>query len=100
MEQLMVPPLILQPIVENAIKHGFSMTHDRLQIKVSIWLQGARVYYKLTNDGQPYSQANTAGLGLRNIQNRLETLFEEDQNFSINNVDGLVVVALSFPKID
>ena len=98
-EQVQVPPLILQPIVENAVKHGFSMTHDQLKIAVHIRADEKRVNYRLTNNGQPFKKTKDGGLGLRNIQNRLETLFGDDQGCSIENKDGLVVVNVHFPRI-
>ena len=70
-----VPPMILQPLVENAFKHGFSASVARIQIAVE-----ARRYHNslqlIVRDNGPGLEASASfGVGLRNTRERLATLY-------------------------
>jgi hypothetical protein len=82
----MVPPLLIQPIVENAIKHGYSYAHDFLKINVMIKREKETLCIDITNNG---ASLNTLpimyGTGLTNTLARLETLYQEDFSFEFAN---------------
>lgn len=82
----MAPPLLLQPIVENAIKHGYSYSHDFLKINVSIRKEKETLCIDITNNGASLNTSSTTyGTGLTNILARLETLYQEDFSFEFAN---------------
>ncbi|GAB5398823.1 MAG: hypothetical protein Aureis2KO_04080 [Aureisphaera sp.] len=84
--QLLVPPLLLQPIVENSLKHGFSYDHDRLTIDIDIKEKSRKVVIDIGNNGQRLShERDHFGIGLSNILTRLETLYQGDFRFEMKN---------------
>lgn len=71
-----VPPLVFQPLIENAIKHGIATLVDGGTIRVESRLEGDAMVAIVENDFDPDSPApRPSGLGLRNIRSRLETRF-------------------------
>ena len=76
-----IPPLTLQPLVENCIKHGFGKTTDAaVYITVRGWLEGRRAFIEVLDNGsgiteqqQKYILAgNTQGIGIANTARRLK----------------------------
>ena len=81
-----LPPLLLQPIVENSIKHGYSYTHDSLKINIHIKIEKEELCIDIKNNGAPLKSASvTYGIGLTNILARLDTLYKEDFSFEFTN---------------
>jgi LytS/YehU family sensor histidine kinase len=77
-----VPALILQPLVENAIRHGVSRSEAQLTIRIAAADQGDRIEVSVEDDGTGEASraptgATGAGLGLRNVMARLRAHFEE-----------------------
>ena len=82
----MVPPLLLQPLIENAIKHGFSFDHDYIEIRVTAIMNDGYICFEVENNGaQLKEKAVVYGVGLGNIISRLDTLYKGDFNFEIAN---------------
>lgn len=97
-----IPPLILQPIVENAIKHGFSYNHDQLSIVISIKATYNTLSIQITNDGKSLENENFSfGNGLKNVVERIYTTYNNNCSFLIENeTDNKgVVVKIQFPLI-
>ena len=70
--KLTVPALILQPLVENAVRHGVSRSEERTTIRLSGARRADRLRLVVENDGQGApGAAGTPGLGLRNVRERL-----------------------------
>jgi LytS/YehU family sensor histidine kinase len=78
-QDIRVPHLILQPLVENAIKHGFSNRSDEGRIEVITRRLGDQVELLIRDDGcgSDLSQEELLqlGIGLSNVQKRLELLY-------------------------
>jgi two-component system sensor histidine kinase AlgZ len=71
-----VPPLVLQPLVENAVKHGIATMVDGGAIVVDSRVQDGQLCVTVENCYDPESPApRRHGLGLRNVRSRLETRF-------------------------
>ncbi len=71
-----VPPLLLQPLVENAVKHGIATLVDGGIIRVSSRLEDGLLQVRVENGYDAEAPApRRQGLGLRNVRNRLETSF-------------------------
>ena len=95
---LNVPPLILQPIVENSIKHGFSYDVDRLIVDISITSMENSMVYRVENNGCPLDDNLHFGKGITNILSRLETLYGNDFTFDLKNSTKGVLTTIKFPK--
>ena len=72
----MVPPLVLQPLIENAVKHGIATMVDGGLVRVEGHVVAGSMQVSVTNDFDPDSPApRRSGLGLRNVRGRLATRF-------------------------
>lgn len=81
-----VPPLLLQPVVENSIKHGFSYQHDSLDIKISIEKITDYLQFTIANNGAALNKNELVyGTGLSNVIARLDTLYDGDFYFEMKN---------------
>lgn len=96
--QARVPALLLQPIVENAVRHGFAQRVGKGTIRVAASRSNGRVQLMVEDDG-PGMQGNVqtrtdAGVGLTNTKARLEQLYGGLHSFELRNREqgGLAVV--------
>jgi signal transduction histidine kinase len=72
-----VPPLTLQPLVENALKHGLSERIEGGRIEVEARLESGRLILSVTDDGVGPPMRILEGTGLSNLRKRLSTLYGE-----------------------
>ena len=97
-EAALMPPLLLQPLVENAIKHGISPLPDGGGVRLIARLESGMVHILVENpvdsDG-PKPQG--LGIGLKQVRQRLLGRFGEDAAFEIGISDRLFAVRLRFP---
>lgn len=88
----MLPPLTLQLLVENVIKHN-SITHNKpMQIDISI----DNKYLKVSNPIQPRKSNETSGVGLQNLSNRCKLMLGEEISILNSNGHFTVKVPLSY----
>ena len=74
-----VPPLLLQPLVENALKHGIAQLVEGGEVRIGARCRGDRLRLWVVNRVDPdYRQPSGAGLGLANVRQRLAKVFAED----------------------
>ena len=93
--EALVPPLLLQPIVENALKHGVSRRIEPAVLEIHAALVGSRLRISIYNDGpllDPAWSPDAAGFGLRNVHERLITQ-GQDSFLKLENVDARGVLA-------
>ncbi len=74
-----VPPLMLQPVVENAIQHGLERADEAGVVRIAASARGDRLLIEVEDNGAAYStpSARGFGIGLRNTRERIETLYGE-----------------------
>jgi len=73
----LVPPLLLQPLVENAVYHGIEPGIERGTIEIAIYREGDRVHVRLTNPYHPEHQHRQGNrMALANIRERLALHFD------------------------
>jgi hypothetical protein len=94
-----IPAMILQPIVENSIKHGYSYDHTDLAIKIAVLKKNGHVLLKVENNGKQITQDTqeliNSGVGLSNLKERLYNLYGDSHSFIMRNKeDGLGVETL------
>lgn len=97
LETAQVPRLLLQPLVENAVRHGLRDGHGWLQIDVR--RQGKRLQYTVSDDGAGFPETPISpGTGLSNISRRLDLLFPGDYTFALASREPRgAVVTVNFP---
>jgi len=96
-EDFKVPCFLLNPLVENAIKHGLQTSSKPLRIKISakVNVLEDRLFLEVSNTGklQEHSaNGNGTRIGLKNVRERLEKLFGENGRFELKQ-DGELVKA-------
>ena len=95
----LVPNLILQPIVENAVRHGVAKQTRRGHISISAHRQGERLIMKVEDNGPGLNaNSNGSGIGLSNTRARLEQFYGDDFSFEIaNSIQRGASVTLDVP---
>jgi two-component sensor histidine kinase len=93
-----VPILLLQTLVENAIRHGLARRVTAGRIDVAIARENGRVAIRVRDDGQGLDAGRHEGVGLRNTRARLQALFGSDHALHVANAEqGGVLVTISCP---
>jgi signal transduction histidine kinase len=95
-----VPALILQPLIENSIKHAVNRSADVVSIVLLAKEQNGKLLIELTDNGPGMSDTNGIGdgYGLGNIRKRLELLYDGAARFDVSNrPQGGVRAALTLP---
>jgi two-component sensor histidine kinase len=93
----LVPPLILQPLVENALEHGVERGVDGGRVEILAERDGKWLRMRVRNDGPPLSlspQPKRPGVGLRNTRERLLTLFGDEQQLVLRSLSDTGVEAM------
>ena len=88
-----IPAFILQPIVENTIKHAVGKTNQLINIKLTVTTKNDTVWIEISDDGPGFESLSTGGVGLNNIRRRLELLYDQECLFSIKSKKGEGVLA-------
>ncbi len=98
---VLVPPLILQPIVENAVRHGISPRVEGGRVSIDASVHDGRLVLVVEDDGPGMGdgdpeRAMSRGYGLRNVRDRLYTRYGPDASFSFGG-DGGARVEIVIP---
>ena len=91
-----VPILILQPLAENAVRHGIAMSAGAGEIELTAQRVGERLQIQMRNSGS-LMPAPTEGIGLRNTRERLRNLYGEDGHFRLTAQADCVLAELDLP---
>lgn len=97
LHNLQVPPMILQPLVENAIKHGIGKSITGGTITIKVKREGSKVYFEISDTGAGLNGTElgtifTKGIGLSNTKERLEKLYNEPIQIKPNAPKGTMVL--------
>lgn len=97
-----VPPLILQPLVENAVRHGVSRTSTAGRIVVQAVVENSSLLLSVSDDGPGIETTapDGHGTGLRNTRERLEELYGENGRLDLQRrAMGGTVVTVTIPRL-
>jgi signal transduction histidine kinase len=96
-----VPSMLMQPVVENAIKHGISKRDDDGRIEIRARTDAGRLRIDVRDNGPGLEETDRSadrGLGLANTRARLGNLYESGYSFELaNDPDGGTVVRIDLP---
>jgi two-component system sensor histidine kinase AlgZ len=94
----MLPPLLLQPLVENAVKHGIASLPEGGNVRLSAERQNGRLAIVVENSWDPDAPPRrSGGLGLKNVQQRLEARYGKEASLRVNTEGEVFQVSLSLP---
>jgi len=102
--EVAVPPLILQPLVENAVRHGISPKVEGGVVRIEANLVDGDLAVRITDDGVgtegiSLDNLDTEGYGLRNIRDRLRTRFGAGEWLAIESREGEgTIVRMTIPR--
>lgn len=82
-----VPPMMLQTLVENCVKHGISSLKYGGDILLEANIENNQLQISIINSGQYLPKHKQEGIGLANTRERLKILYEEKANITIGNKD-------------
>ena len=96
-ETAKVPPLVLQPLVENAVKHGVEPSAAGAQVRISTQRRGGIVVIKVTNSVPAGQGRKGHGVAQDNVRDRLRLLHDVQGQFQTALVDGVYQVRIEVP---
>ncbi|MRV71606.1 sensor histidine kinase [Duganella sp. FT92W] len=92
-----VPYLMLQPLVENAIRHGIAPLSTPGRLDILVEREGERLLIDVRNDGQKHPHSGT-GIGLANVRERLRHLYGTEQQVDAGwGMGGRFQVRIAMP---
>ena len=92
-----LPPLLLQPLLENAVKHGVEPSADGAQLRILTERRGSRVLIKVINTVPAGQGASGSGLALNNVRERLRLLHDVECQFQSTLKNGIFQVRIEVP---
>jgi len=95
-----VPPLLLQPLVENAIVHGVANRIESTRVTVLVEASGPWLRLQVSDTGpgcEPAATHRVNGVGIRNVRARLESLYATEQSLEFRREAGTFVAEVRIP---
>ena len=92
-----LPPLLLQPLVENAVHHGVEPSATGAEVQISTQRRGSVVVIKVTNTVPAGSGTKGQGIALRNVRDRLGLMHDVQGQFRSGLRDGVYQVRIEVP---
>lgn len=98
----MIPSMLLQPLVENSIAHGFSRKNDKMKVAVFVLKKEDKLIVLIKNNGTTLYKTGLKnnmgkGTGLKNTYERLKSIYADDFIFKIENQNNGVINRIEIP---
>ena len=95
-EDIAIPPMTIQVLVENAIKHGIALLEKGGTIKIKA-NYNEKLSIQVCNHGL-LKESNGTGTGIKNVMERIKILYGQAPEFTLQQKEELVVASLTFPQ--
>ncbi len=92
-----IPPMTLQPLVENALKHAIGAKIEGGAVRVVVGFAVNSLELSVEDDGLGFSAGYVEGTGLSNLRERLITMYGEEATLSVRNLENGARVLLVLP---
>ncbi len=101
-EDEMIPFMLLQPLVENAIKYGYDNDKKLIYFRLRIYKEKNVVFIKIYDSGSDFATDINAGFGLQSVQRKLRLVYEDEYELNFINKENkhVEIKIFSKPKID
>jgi sensor histidine kinase YesM len=83
LRDVVIPPMLLQPLVENAIKHGLEPKMDGGEVALSARRVGNKIAITVADTGLGFQNSTSNGIGLKNVRERVKQLYGDAGSVSI-----------------
>ena len=90
-------PMLLQPVVENAIKHGLEPKVDGGTVRVHVFRRNERLIARVEDNGLGFTPGAGAGVGLANLRERLAVLYDGQAHLEIEELSPGTAVVIELP---
>ncbi len=90
-ENIEIPPFIIQILAENAIKHGISREIEGGKVTIEVTRDANDLIMRVTNTGRLKNEISETGIGIENTKSRLELMYKSNANFHIFEKDNTVI---------
>ena len=99
-----MPSFLVQPLVENAVKHGVARSTSPIEISIDAELNAGALRITVSNDLAAESpddlpDAEGAGVGIDNVRHRLQAVFGRRASLTAGPADGRFVATISIPNV-
>lgn len=91
------PPFLVQPLVENALKHGIAPFPDGGDLRISLKREDGSVRIQVANTGKPMGLVIGNGVGLKNLEARLKLAYGDRASFRLRGEGEWVIADLALP---
>jgi hypothetical protein len=96
LERQLIMPMLFQPFIENAFKHGAAQQVGKVWIDIQLAVHGNRLLFRVANSADLSAHTPVSGgIGIENIQRRLLLLYPGRHQFSRKQEDGIHAISLS-----
>ena len=96
-EQTLVPPLLLQPLAENAVRHGIATLVDGGDVAIAVTRRGNRVDVRVENPFDADGRRAGTGVGLANVRARLDATYGGRATLKVDAADDRFHASISLP---
>ncbi len=96
-ESLFIPKFLLQPLVENSIKHGFSDPTSTYEIKLGTKLENGKLIIWVGDSGESFPDNIEMGYGIQSTYEKLELMFPDQHSLFFNNDPKKIVIEITNP---
>ena len=95
-EDRMIAPMIFQPFIENAFKHGISEQLGKTWMSIDLSVKNNQLYFKVINSRDVHADNDTthAGIGINNVKKRLALLYPSKNHLHYGVEDDVFIVSL------
>jgi hypothetical protein len=96
-----LPPMLLQPVVENAIKHGLEPKVDGGRVSVSARKDGDAIVFSVSDNGLGFgnnADSSGSGVGLANLRERLAVLYDGRATLTVADADPGTMITIRIPS--
>lgn len=93
-----MPPMLLLPLVENAVKHGVEPKPGAVHVQIEVSAENGALTFRVIDDGAGFTHDAGSGIGVANVRERLAALFKDGATVSIEpRASGGVASTLVLP---
>jgi len=93
-----VPMFLLQPLLENAFKHGVERSSGPVSVEMTARREGGRAVLEVRNSGSTLPAEHREGVGLRNCRERLKAIYGEQASLQLMNDGDAVLARVALPE--